>query len=341
RTRLRHGALGARAGGAGVKSWPVGRSVLCDPAGGRRGGGGGGTGPVRHRGRQGALGPRKRTDHLRQFRAAVDAGLHRHHRQAQRVRLYERRPRAEAPAGSSRARAGICRTARWPLGRGHPAGADRAGRAQLAHDPEKWEPVFGKDHAPQETLMTPTRSRAGSGRLAALAVLALALFGCAEATRFDLGERVPLREPPAKHTAEAAPAAREHQRILAAYGGAYHDARLEALITHTVERLVAASEKPDLRYKVTILNSPPANAFALATGQLYVTRGLLALANDTSELASVLAHEMGHVIARHAAIREEQLRQAELVSQVASDVFKDPQVGALALAKNKLALATF
>jgi predicted Zn-dependent protease len=190
--------------------------------------------------------------------------------------------------------------------------------------------------------MTPTRSRAGSRglRAAALTVLALALFGCADASRLDLGERVPLREPP-KHTSEAGPAVREHQRILAAYGGAYHDARLEALISHTVERLVAASEKPDLRYKVTILNSPSVNAFALPNGQLYVTRGLLALANDTSELASVLAHEMGHVIARHAAIREEQLRQAELVSQVASDVFKDPQVGALALAKNKLALATF
>jgi predicted Zn-dependent protease len=194
----------------------------------------------------------------------------------------------------------------------------------------------------QETLMTPTRSRAGSRRLraAALTVLALALVGCADASRLDLGERVPLREPP-KHTAEAGPALHEHQRILAAYGGAYHDPRLEALISHTVERLVAASEKPDLRYKVTILNSPSVNAFALPNGQLYVTRGLLALANDTSELASVLAHEMGHVIARHAAIREEQLRQAELVSQVASDVFKDPQVGALALAKNKLALATF
>ena len=38
--------------------------------------------------------------------------------------------------------------------------------------------------------------------------------------------------------------------------------------------------------------------------------GLLALANDTSELASVLAHEMAHVIARHAAIREDQVRQA-------------------------------
>jgi predicted Zn-dependent protease len=175
-----------------------------------------------------------------------------------------------------------------------------------------------------------------------LAVLALAfaLAGCEAANRLDLGERVPLREP-TKHTAETGPTVREHQRILAAYGGAYRDARLEGLIGHTVDRLVAASEKPDLRYKVTLLNSPSVNAFALPNGQLYVTRGLLALANDTSELASVLAHEMGHVIARHAAIREEQLRQAELVSQVASDVFKDPQVGALALAKNKLALATF
>jgi predicted Zn-dependent protease len=192
--------------------------------------------------------------------------------------------------------------------------------------------------------VAPTRSRAESGRrgLATLAALALAflLLGCEAATRLDLGESVPLREP-AKRSPEAGPALREHQRILAAYGGAYHDARLEALISHTVERLVAASEKPDLHYKVTILNSPSVNAFALPNGQLYVTRGLLALANDTSELASVLAHEMGHVIARHAAIREEQLRQAELVSQVASDVFKDPQVGALALAKNKLALATF
>jgi predicted Zn-dependent protease len=171
-------------------------------------------------------------------------------------------------------------------------------------------------------------------------LLALALLGCADATRLLDGDRVPLREP-AKHAPEAGPALREHQRILAAYGGAYHDPRLEGLIVQTVDRLVAASEKPDLRYKVTILNSPSVNAFALPNGQLYATRGLLALANDTSELASVLAHEMGHVIARHAAIREQQLRQAELVSQVASDVFKDPQVGALALAKNKLALATF
>ena len=134
---------------------------------------------------------------------------------------------------------------------------------------------------------------------------------------------------------------REHQRILATYGGVYNDARLQSFIETTVERLVAASDRPDLHYKVTILNSQSVNAFALPTGQLYVTRGLIALANDDSELASVLAHEMGHVIAHHAELREEHAREAELVSRVVSDVVTDPAAGALALAKSKLALASF
>src|SRR5262249_54983345 len=91
----------------------------------------------------------------------------------------------------------------------------------------------------------------------------------------------------------------EHQRTLAAYGGIYNEPRLQTLIERTVERLVAASDRPDLHYKVTVLNSQSVNAFALPSGQLYVTRGLIALANDDSELASVLAHEMGHVLAHH------------------------------------------
>jgi predicted Zn-dependent protease len=134
---------------------------------------------------------------------------------------------------------------------------------------------------------------------------------------------------------------REHQRILAAYGGVYNDPRLQSLIEQMVDRLVAASDRPDLHYKVTVLNSQSVNAFALPTGHLYVTRGLIALANDDSELASVLAHEMGHVIARHAELREEHAREAELVSRVVSDVVTDPAAGALALAKSKLALASF
>jgi len=134
---------------------------------------------------------------------------------------------------------------------------------------------------------------------------------------------------------------REHARILASYGGEYENARLHAMIEKTVDRLVAASERPDLKYQVIILNSPAINAFALPNGRLYITRGLIALANDKAELASVLSHEMGHVIARHAAIREEQARQVAIISHVVNDVLSDPQVGALALAKSKLTLAAF
>jgi predicted Zn-dependent protease len=113
------------------------------------------------------------------------------------------------------------------------------------------------------------------------------------------------------------------------------------MVEQLVERLVAASDRPDLHYRVTMLNSRSVNAFALPTGQLYVTRGLIALANDESELASVIGHEMGHVIAHHAEQREEQIRDADLTSRVFTDVVSNPEAGALALAKSKLKLASF
>jgi predicted Zn-dependent protease len=171
--------------------------------------------------------------------------------------------------------------------------------------------------------------------LAGLALLALG--GCATASIPTISSAPPTSEVAARPF-DGSP---EHQRILTAYGGAYKDAKLHALLTQTVDRLVAASDRPDLKYQVTILNSPSVNAFALPTGQLYVTRGLIALANDTSEVASVLSHEMAHVIARHAAFREDQARRAALANRVATDVLADPQLGALALAKSKIALASF
>lgn len=185
------------------------------------------------------------------------------------------------------------------------------------------------------------RGGRGSGlRAAACMSLALLLAACSGGS-YQAARHISLPEPPADRPEVLTPAQREHRRILAVYGGAYSNPRLEDKLNATVEKLVAASERPDLAYKVTILNSSAVNAFALPTGQLYVTRGLLALANDTSEVASVLSHEMAHVIARHAAIREDQIRQAALVNRVASDVLGDPQSTALALAKSKIALATF
>ncbi len=183
-----------------------------------------------------------------------------------------------------------------------------------------------------------------SGHLAGptLVALGLLLGGCITST--DTSQRqVTLPDPPPQQrtTTGSTPAQREHDRIIASYNGAYEDAQLNALVTRAVERLVAASERPDQRYRITVLNSPAVNAFALPTGHLYVTRGLISLANDTSELASVLSHEMAHVIAQHAIMREDRARQAALVGRVFDNFGSDPEMNALALAKSKLALATF
>ncbi|WP_291864540.1 M48 family metalloprotease [Bradyrhizobium sp.] len=185
----------------------------------------------------------------------------------------------------------------------------------------------------------------GTGRLWAAGPLlcaVLVLSGCGGVDRFTTA--APATAGPAKpaRTVAQTPAAeREHERILSSYGGAYDDPRLEALIGKTVDRLVAASDRPDQAYKVTILNSGAVNAFALPTGQLYVTRGLVALASDTSELSSVLSHEMAHVLAKHASIREDQARQAAIVTRVVTDMGNDPDLTALALAKTKLTMASF
>src|SRR5215475_11659103 len=171
------------------------------------------------------------------------------------------------------------------------------------------------------------------------AILGLLLSGCTSLSNqqlVSLPTPLPIPQPERDSATQ-----REHARILASYGGDYSNARLHAMVEKTVDRLVAASERPDLKYQVTILNSPAINAFALPNGRLYITRGLIALANDKAELASVLSHEMGHVIARHAAIREEQARQVAIINHVVNDVLTDPQVGALALAKSKLTLAAF
>ncbi len=187
--------------------------------------------------------------------------------------------------------------------------------------------------------------KAGARKRRLALALALPLFVTACAS-FDLDQAsVPLSSAGAAGRSEYADMSptqrREHERLVASYGGAYDDPQLKALIQQVVERLVAASERPDLKYRVTVLNSPAINAFALPDGSLYVTRGLLALANDTSEMSSVIAHEMAHVIARHAIIREDQVKQAVLVSRVISDVVNDPDLGALAMQKSQRTLASF
>jgi predicted Zn-dependent protease len=114
---------------------------------------------------------------------------------------------------------------------------------------------------------------------------------------------------------------REHPRIIAAYGGVYSDRPAEIMVARIVGRLLAAANQPNAQFQVTILDSSEVNAFALPGGYIYVTRGILALASDTSELAAVLAHEIAHVTLRHARARTDRTRTTEIVDRVVTGVF--------------------
>ncbi len=113
---------------------------------------------------------------------------------------------------------------------------------------------------------------------------------------------------------------REHPRIIAAYGGLYSDRQAEIMIARIVGRLLSAANQPNTKFTITILDSADVNAFALPGGYIYVTRGILALASDTSELAAVLAHEIAHVTLRHARARTNRAHTTEIVERVISGV---------------------
>jgi len=133
----------------------------------------------------------------------------------------------------------------------------------------------------------------------------------------------------------------QHPRILATYGGEYSNPNVERMVARIVGNLTLDPDNPTQTYQITILNSPNVNAFALPGGYLYVTRGLLALANDSAELAAVLAHEMAHVTANHGVQRQQREAEEQLASQVVSDVLGGTGAGRLALIRGQLRLAQF
>ena len=134
--------------------------------------------------------------------------------------------------------------------------------------------------------------------------------------------------------------AQQHPAILRSYGGVYPDPKLERAVARIVGRLTAATPDQGETYRVTLLDSPSVNAFALPGGYLYVTRGLLALADDSAELAAVLAHEMAHVIADHGLARARREEATGIATRVASRVMSDAEAR-VALARDQVDAARF
>jgi predicted Zn-dependent protease len=95
----------------------------------------------------------------------------------------------------------------------------------------------------------------------------------------------------------------EAREIRAAFGGPYRAPALRDHVARIARNVADAETGGRLKVTVELLDSDQVNAAALPDGRLLVTRGLLALARSEAELASVLAHEIGHVVAGHARSR--------------------------------------
>jgi predicted Zn-dependent protease len=78
----------------------------------------------------------------------------------------------------------------------------------------------------------------------------------------------------------------------------------DSLITEYVNRIcqnLVKNSDAKIPFTVKVIDSDEVNAFALPGGFFYVNSGLILAADEESELAGVMAHEMSHVIAHHAA----------------------------------------
>jgi predicted Zn-dependent protease len=95
----------------------------------------------------------------------------------------------------------------------------------------------------------------------------------------------------------------------------YPDRRVQAYVNQVGQQLARNSARPNIPYTFQVVSDPSVNAFATMGGFVYVNTGLLKLADNEAQLASVMAHEIGHITGRHAL---KQMKETAIAQGVAS-----------------------
>src|SRR4051812_37542781 len=125
---------------------------------------------------------------------------------------------------------------------------------------------------------------------------------------------------------DIAEAQREHAQVVQELGGAEPGPR--AAYVESIGRRVGAYSgvaNPGQALHFTTLNSAVENAFSVPGGYVYVTRQLMTLMDDESQLAFALGHEVGHIAANHAHIREQYAERSTFgwIGQIIGAIFGD------------------
>jgi predicted Zn-dependent protease len=142
---------------------------------------------------------------------------------------------------------------------------------------------------------------------------------------------------------DVAEAQREHPQMVQELGGAETGPRV-AYVESIGRRVSAYSgiAQPGQSLHFTTLNSAVENAFSVPGGYVYITRQLLGLMDDESQLAFALGHEVGHIAANHAHIREQYARRNPMgvFGQIVGAIF-GPGVSNIVSARAKLDTLSF
>ena len=148
---------------------------------------------------------------------------------------------------------------------------------------------------------------------------------------------------------------RETSQAVAAQMGVIADDPLTAYVSGIGHKLLRGVPRRSFQFQFQVVDQVEPNAFALPGGYIYVSRGLLALANNEDELACVLGHEITHVIRRHAAAQQEAAAHSNPLSMpwaraadmagygrdMERDADKGGQILCAAAGYNPMALSTF
>lgn len=111
---------------------------------------------------------------------------------------------------------------------------------------------------------------------------------------------------------------RQAQREVRARYQLFRDRVVVHYIRSMGEELVRGAEPSPFEFRFYIVEEEGINAFALPGGALYVNTGLILAAANASELAAVMAHEIGHVTARHVARLYNRRRSTGVVAYMAA-----------------------
>ncbi len=95
----------------------------------------------------------------------------------------------------------------------------------------------------------------------------------------------------------------------------YNNPEISRYVNEIGQKLAAKSDRPNIPYTFQVVADKGVNAFATMGGFVYVNAGLMAIADNEAQLASVIGHEIGHIAGRHAV---EQMKQMALASGVAT-----------------------